>query len=125
VFSSDLRVRVRATGLATYPDVTVICGQLELDPEDPKGHTATNPVLVVEVLSPSTEAYDRGEKLEHYRQIPSLQEVVLVHHESRHVEVWRRAGGGWTPTAYDQGEVDLRSVNTRLPIGEIYRNPLG
>jgi Uma2 family endonuclease len=125
VFSADLRVRVRATGLATYPDVTVICGQLEVDPDDPKGHTATNPILVVEVLSPSTEAYDRGEKLEHYRQIASLQEIVLVHHESQHVEVWRRVGDAWTPTAYDRGAVELRSVTGTLPIAEIYRNPLG
>src|SRR5439155_18899105 len=61
VFTSDLRVRVKATGLGTYPDVTVICGQLEFDPEDPKRHTVTNPRMIVEVLSPSTEEYDRGE----------------------------------------------------------------
>jgi Uma2 family endonuclease len=65
VFTTDLRIRVRATGLATYPDVSVICGQVELDPSDPRRHTAVNPRLLVEVLSPSTEDYDRGEKLEH------------------------------------------------------------
>jgi Uma2 family endonuclease len=62
-YSSDLRVRAQATGLGTYPDVTVVCGHLELDPEDPKKHTVTNPQVLVEVLSPSTEDYDRGEKL--------------------------------------------------------------
>src|SRR5690606_31274388 len=80
VFSSDLRVRVKATGLATYPDVTVVCEQLELDPDDPKGHTVTNPKLLVEVLSPSTAEYDRGEKLDHYRQIESLEVILLVAH---------------------------------------------
>ena len=65
VFSADLRIRVKATGLGTYPDISVICGALELDPEDPRGHTVSNPRLLVEVLSPSTEASDRGEKLEH------------------------------------------------------------
>src|SRR5262245_13134541 len=76
-YSSDLRVRVKATGLATYPDVTVVCGPIELDPEDPNEHTVINPRLLVEVLSPSTEDYDRGEKLGHYKQIPSLAEVVF------------------------------------------------
>ena len=66
-YSSDQRVRVRATGLATYPDVTVICGPVELDPDDPRQHTALNPALLVEVLSSSTEEYDRGEKFEHYK----------------------------------------------------------
>lgn len=65
VHSSDLRVRVLETGLATYPDVTVIGDRVELDPED--RNTITNPTLLVEVLSPSTAAYDRFEKLEHYK----------------------------------------------------------
>src|SRR5450432_4554279 len=63
VFTSDLRIRVLETGLATYPDVSVFCGTLELDPED--SHTATNPVLIIEVLSPTTERYDRDEKFAH------------------------------------------------------------
>ena len=76
VYSSDLRVRVLATGLATYPDTTVVWGELEVDPEN--RDTAVNPTVVVEVLSDSTEKYDRGIKLQHYRQIPSLGAVVLV-----------------------------------------------
>lgn len=78
VFSSDLRVRVQATGLATYPDVTVICGRLQSDPEDRRGHTALNPKVVIEVLSLSTEEYNRGEKLLHYREVPSIDEIVLI-----------------------------------------------
>ena len=90
VFTSDVRIRVKATGLATYPDVSVVCGKQETDPEDPKNGTVINPCLLVEVLSPSTEDYDRGEKLAHYKQIPSLQEVVLVAHEENRIELWRR-----------------------------------
>src|SRR6478609_2292974 len=80
VYSSDLRLRVLATGLATYPDVTVICGPSVRDPESPSH--VTNPKLVVEVLSPGTEDYDRNEKLEHYKSIPSLSAIVLVEHRS-------------------------------------------
>jgi Uma2 family endonuclease len=80
-YSSDLRVRVLATGLATYPDVTVICGASQRDPES--ATHVTNPKLVVEVLSHSTADYDRDEKLEHYRQIPSLD--VLVSWNFRHI----------------------------------------
>jgi Uma2 family endonuclease len=119
VFSSDLRVRVLATGLATYPDVTVVCGDLEHDPENPA--TITNPTLVVEVLSPSTESYDRGEKLEHYRQIPSLRECVLVAHDRWRIEAWRRdAGGSWSQSIAEAGALDLTSVGCRLEVEALY-----
>jgi Uma2 family endonuclease len=119
VFSSDLRVRVLATGLATYPDVTVVCGDLEHDPENPA--TITNPTLIVEILSPSTEAYDRGEKLEHYRQIPSLRECVLVAHDRRRIEVWRReADDGWSHAVAEAGTVDLASIGCRLEVESLY-----
>jgi Uma2 family endonuclease len=81
VHSSDVRVRVQATGLAAYPDVSVVCGKLETDAEAP--HAITNPVLLVEVLSDSTEARDRGEKAAHYRHLPSLREYVLVSQRQR------------------------------------------
>ena len=86
--SSDLRVRVPATGLSTYADVTVVCGKLETDPED--ANAVTNPTLLVEVLSDSTEAYDRGEKFAHYRRLPSLREYVLVSQHAPRIEIWRR-----------------------------------
>lgn len=127
VYSPDLRVRAKATGLATYADVTVICGQLELDPADPRGHTALNPRVIVEVLSPSTETYDRGEKLEHYKTIPSLQEILLVAHDRREVEVVRReADGTWSTHAVPEGAVvHLASLDEcELPVSEIYRDPL-
>lgn len=119
VFSSDLRVRVVATGLATYPDVTVVCGDLEHDPENPA--TITNPTLVVEVLSPSTETYDRGEKLEHYRQIPSLRECVRVAHDRRRIEALRRdAGGSWSRSIAEAGAMDLTSIGCRLEVELLY-----
>ncbi len=119
-YSSDLRVRVLATGLATYPDVTIVCGERELDPEDK--NTVTNPTLVVEVLSPSTEEYDRGEKLDHYRRIPALRQVVLVSHDTRRLEVWTRGeGDAWTCAEVgDGGVADLRSVGGRLDVREVY-----
>lgn len=126
VFSPDLRVRVRATGLGTYADVTVICGAVELDPDDRKGHTALNPRVLVEVLSPSTEDYDRGDKLGNYKQIPSLEEVVLVAYDRREVELIRReADGSWSRHISRAGEVvRLTSLECELPVEDIYRDPL-
>jgi uncharacterized RDD family membrane protein YckC len=86
--------------------VTVICDRLELDPEDPKKHTAINPRVLVEVLSPSTEDYDRGEKLGHYKTIPSVAEVMLVAHDRREVEIVRReADGSWSRQIARDGDV--------------------
>jgi Uma2 family endonuclease len=126
VFSPDLRVRVRETGLGTYADVTVVCGAIDLDPEDRKGHTALNPKVLVEVLSPSTEDYDRGDKLGNYKLIPSLMEVVLVAHDRREVEVVRReADGSWSRHIARDGEVAaLVALDCELPVAEIYRDPL-
>lgn len=127
VYSPDLRVRVRATGLGTYADVTVICESLELDPEDSKRHTALNPKLLVEVLSPSTEDYDRGDKLGHYKQIPSLEEVLLVAHDRREVEVVRREPDGtWSRHIAREGDaLRLVSLDCELAVADIYANPLG
>jgi Uma2 family endonuclease len=81
---------------------------------------------IVEVLSPSTEAYDRGEKLEHYRRIPSLEEIVLVAHDTRRVEVWRRSDEGWSREEYaGDATAELRSNQWVLSLGELYRDPLG
>lgn len=120
--SSDQRVRVPETGLATYPDVTVICGPIALDPDDPRQHTATNPTLIVEVLSPSTETYDRGEKFEHYRKLESMRQYVLVAQDERVVEVWTRSEKGWSEQCYQAGEVgELNSVAARLDVDALYR----
>lgn len=125
VFSSDLRVRVKETGLATYPDVSVVCGRLEMDPDDPKRHTVINPKVIVEVLSPSTEAYDRGEKLSHYKRVPSLIDVVLIAHDRRRIEVWRREEHGWAlEVVEDDGVAHLRAIECTLAIADVFRDPL-
>ena len=122
-YTSDLRIRVKATGLGTYPDVSIICGDVELDPEDHKKLTATNPIVLVEVLSPSTEKYDRGAKLQHYQQIESLQEIVLVAHDRHEIEVVRRGkDGAWTTDkAANGGAVKLTSLGAVLQVDDIYR----
>jgi Uma2 family endonuclease len=123
IYSSDLRVRVLATGLATYPDLTVVCGTLETDPDDP--HTATNPTLIVEVLSPSTEKHDREAKYAHYRRIPSLRTYVLVSQDDRLVEVFtRNTDDSWTLRDYREGKARLDGLDCTLSIDAIYANPL-
>ena len=124
VFSSDLRVRVLATGLATYPDVTVVCGPLERDPESRV--TAINPTLVAEVLSDSTEDYDRGEKLEHYKQVPSLRECLLVSHRQHQIELWRRqVAGPWERQTAGRGErMRLDFLGCEIAVDDVYRGGL-
>ena len=118
VYSSDLRVRVLATGLATYPDVTVVCGPSERDPES--ASHVTNPKLVVEVLSRSTAEYDRGEKLIHYQRIPSLASVVLVDRENSHIEVWTRRAATWEYTRFGAGAVvNLEALGCTLSVDEV------
>lgn len=126
VHTTELRVRAKATGLGTYPDVTVVCGRLERDPDDRTGHTAINPRVVVEVLSPSTEIYDRGEKLSHYQTIDGLDEIVLVAHDRSEIEVVRReADGSWSRHLAGIGETaHLTSIGCELSIAEVYRDPL-
>ena len=124
VYSSDLRVRIRATGLTTYPDVAVVCGQPEVDAED--RCAIVNPLLVVEVLSDSSEAYDRGEKAAHYRHLPSLREYVLVSQHRPRIEVFRRnEAGRWELYEYESGsQAELTSVGCAIAVDDVYRDPL-
>lgn len=118
-YSGDLRIRVLATGLATYPDAAVICGEPARDPSSVTH--VTNPTVVIEVLSPSTEAYDRGQKREHYQQIEALREYVLVSQHQRRVEVFRRVDSGWTRDVYEAGStIDLASLGISLSTDELY-----
>lgn len=120
VYSSDLRVRILATGLATYPDVTVICGPSERDPNSPTH--ITNPKVVVEVLSSSTADYDRNEKRQHYQQVPSVEAIVLVAFDSERIELWSRNGLEWEHSAFGAGEaVPLASIACTLDVDEVYR----
>lgn len=127
VFSSDLRVRVLATGRSTYPDLTVVCGRLERAPDD--DDAVTNPTVLVEVLSDSTETADRGDKWAHYQRIPSLQAYLLVSQSSPRIEVFARdeaVPGGWQYRAYGAGEtVKLARPPLRVDLDAVYDNPLG
>lgn len=119
-YDADLRVRT-PSGLTTYPDITVICGPTERDDEDQQA--VTNPVIVIEVLSRSTEEYDRGDKLEHYKSVPSLRQVLLVSHRDRSIEVWTRAEEGrWSRTLAGESEVAELSIGARLGVREIYES---
>jgi Uma2 family endonuclease len=107
-FQSDQRVRVLATGKATYPDASMVCGPIQGDPADPSGATITNPMLIVEVLSASTEEEDRGNKWQHYQLIPSLMEYVLISQTHPRVESYRRLpSGAWEYRDTTEGKVQL------------------
>ncbi len=120
VFSADVKIRVEATGLATYPDASVVCGPVERDPSD--GNAIANPVVLVEVLSDGTEAYDRGEKFEHYRQIQSLRDFVLVSQHKAHVEVYSRADGGrWVLSTAGAGDrISLTAMDGSIEVDRVY-----
>ncbi len=122
VFNSDLRVKICATGLYTYPDVTIVCGEQEFD--DDHRDTLINPTVLVEVLSESTEKYDRGRKSNHYRQIESLRELVLVAQDRPCVERFtRQPNGDWL--FHEQsglsGSFELTSVQISIELAELYR----
>lgn len=119
-FQSDLRVRVLATGRATYPDVSMVCGPIERDPADASGSTVTNPTLIVEVLSSSTEQEDRGPKWHDYQQLPSLQEYVLVSQIAPRVECYRRLpGGAWEYREVTEGKLQLLA-GAELDLARLY-----
>ena len=118
---SDQRIVVLATGLETYPDVSVVCGKVEL--AGTHDMAIANPVVLIEVLSKSTEAYDRGEKSAHYRRIESLQEYLLVAQGTVRVERYRRTGKNkWVLSEFtDVGEMlELASLGIDIPIAAIY-----
>ena len=123
VYASDMRVKVSETGLYTYPDVLVVCGVPEMEDDD----VLLNPVLIVEVLSPSTEAYDRGRKFEHYRRIPSLAEYLLVAQDTHRIEQFTRQDPEhWLMTEVRglEGTVRCEAVACELPCSRVYRNAI-
>jgi Uma2 family endonuclease len=125
VFSGDLMLYIEAAGLCTYADVAVVCGELEKKVVYDKngrsmGEAISNPTILVEVLSESTERYDRDGKFQAYKQIASLEEYVLVSQDARVLEVYRRAhDGGWMcETASDGGAVTVHGAAVR--VGDVY-----
>jgi Uma2 family endonuclease len=123
VFDSKLRVRIPGKVLYISPDLSVIRGSIQKDPDDTTGQTVVNPRLIVEVLSPTTEAYDRGEKFRFYREIESLEEYVLISQSSARVETfYRQADGTWLFSAFAgiESKATLRSLEIELSLAEVF-----
>lgn len=118
---SDLRVYIPASRLFTYPDLTVVCGPPHFD--DDRQDTLLNPQIIVEVLSPSTQGYDHGEKFRHYRNIESLREYVLIEQESQRIEHFaRQANNLWllTDVTGPDAKLHLPTLDCAIPFAEIY-----
>jgi Uma2 family endonuclease len=122
VYANDMRVKVAPTGLYTYPDVVAVCGERRF--EDGRRDTLLNPTVLFEVLSPSTEAYDRGKKFAHYRRLESLQEYLLVAQDEAHVEHYTRQGDNWLLSEVrDPGDtIRLPSIDCLLSLAAVYAN---
>lgn len=119
VSSSDLKVRIEATNLSTFPDVTVVCGERQVASID--RNAVTNPTVLVEVTSSSTEDYDRGEKLSHYQQCPSVQVVLLVSHRRPQVTAIVRTARGWEQREHRAGQqLVLDHPQLTLSLDELY-----
>jgi len=119
--NSDMRVTT-PSGLNTYPDASVYCGDPDLTDND---HTLLNPVLIVEVLSPSTRNYDQGDKFTHYRSIPCLQDYLLIESESIHIAHYQRQGEHeWLLREYQslEDELDLTSIELQVKVSTFYSN---
>jgi Uma2 family endonuclease len=121
VHASDLRVQVRNEELFTYPDIVVVCGEPEF--LDAHVDTVGNPTVLIEVLSPSTEGWDRGGKFGYYRQLPALQEYLLVAQDRPLVEHYARQGPQWVLTVIEglDGTVPFPALRTSVPMAEVYR----
>ena len=119
--ASDIRVKASKTESYFYPDVVVVCG--EPLAEDDVFDTLLNPTVIVEVLSLSTAAYDRGEKFEHYQQIASLKDYILISQDKVHVEHYCRQRSGWLQTEFAELEdvLSLRSIDCELRLQDVYR----
>jgi len=120
VFSNELRVKVSQTGMYTYPDVVALCEPLRL--EDAHADTLLNPAVIMEVLSETTERYDRGEKFAHYRKIQSLREYILVAQEQVRVEQFVRHGEHWMLSEISDlsGSLHIETIGCDLPLRDIY-----
>ena len=120
-YSPDMRVRTPQTGTYAYPDVTIVCGDEQLAEDDKM--VLLNPTVIFEVLSPSTESYDRSKKFEYYREIASLQEYILVSQDRAYIERFvRQDGESWVYITFNglDATLELVSIDCRLPLAEIY-----
>ena len=120
IYASMMRVKIPACAVYTYPDLTAVCDEPQL--EDSYEDSLLNPTLIIEVLSPATELYDRKAKFGYYRQLPSLQEYLLVAQDQRRIEHFVRAEGGWLLTEpEDPAVLHLPSIGCTVPVAEVYR----
>lgn len=120
-FGSDLRIHVEAAGLYTYPDISIICADIKR--HKGRSDTVINPAVIIEVLSPDTERYDRGQKFEFYREIPSLHEYILISTARMKAEHFaRQPSGQWLLTIYSAPEEQLKieSIGEAIPLSDIY-----
>ncbi len=117
VADSDQRLHVEMTGGSFYADLSVVCGLFSYAEDD--DYAVTNPSIIVEVVSPGTEAHDRGTKFEHYRRIPTLNQCVLVSQDERRIEVRRRVGSSWILEEHTGGVLELEP-DLSIPFDEIY-----
>ncbi len=119
-FINDMRLNVKQSGLYTCPEVMVVCGKTEFAPG--RDDTVTNPIVIVEVWSDLTKAYDRGEKFAMYRQIPTLQEYVMIDQTKSYIEHFRSDGNFWVHETLDQMDaiLILPSVQCEIPLATIY-----
>jgi Uma2 family endonuclease len=121
VYSSDMRIHIPATGLYTYPDIAALCGEPMF--EGDQFDTLLNPSVIIEVLSASTEAYDRGAKFAHYRSVESLQAYVLIAQDRPHIELFEReTDGRWvlSEAKGPTGRLELESLSCVLELSEVY-----
>ena len=120
-YSSDVRIHIKSNTLFTYPDISVICGEtVTLNNDD---YNVLNPIVIIEILSPSTKNYDRGEKFKLYRDIPTLKEYILADSESIHIEVFRlNESNHWELEEYNtiNDHLSIKAINETLPLFEIY-----
>ena len=117
-YSGNFFVRT-PSGLGAYPDVMVFCGDIQGDAADPR-RAATNPTVLVEVLSDSTEEYDRGEKFQNYKSLPSLEAYILVHQSQRKLEVFSRRDGWALRTAGPGESIEIAGIDVRLSVDDLY-----
>lgn len=121
VYGNDMRVKVPTTSLYTYPDIVIVCGRRVFD--DSHQDTLLNPVILMEILSPSTEAYDRGEKFAHYRRLGTLQEYILIAQDKMSVEQYvRQADGSWNLRIAESPSesVVFQAIESTLPLSDLY-----
>ncbi len=120
-YNSDQRIHIESNTLFTYPDISIVCGEIITLNND--NRNILNPTIIIEVLSPSTKNYDRGEKFKLYRDIPSLKEYILADSESIHIEVFRlNSNGHWELEEYNTitDHLQIKAINETVSIAEIY-----